>query len=158
MRQWIGWALVQIMACRLIGAKPLSKPCWIIVNWTPRNKLQGMFNQNTKFFIHENASENIVCEMVAILSRERWVKCVLKVAVFLLSVYWFGYSSHDRNLWDCSQLHRWSVRCGVSREVEFTIYLLQFGKHVYNKALPKSLLLIHEKWRGASRGKVSWMT
>ena len=26
MRQWIGSALVQIMACRLVGAKPLSKP------------------------------------------------------------------------------------------------------------------------------------
>ena len=26
MRQWIGSALVQIMACRLFGAKPLSKP------------------------------------------------------------------------------------------------------------------------------------
>ena len=26
MRQWIGPALVQIMACRLFGAKPLSKP------------------------------------------------------------------------------------------------------------------------------------
>ena len=26
MRQWIGSALVQIMACRLIGTKPLSKP------------------------------------------------------------------------------------------------------------------------------------
>ena len=26
MRQWIGWALVQIMACRLFGTKPLSKP------------------------------------------------------------------------------------------------------------------------------------
>ena len=26
MRQWIGSALVQIMACRLNGAKPLSEP------------------------------------------------------------------------------------------------------------------------------------
>ena len=26
MRQWIRWALVQIMACHLFGAKPLSKP------------------------------------------------------------------------------------------------------------------------------------
>ena len=26
MRQWIGSALVQKMACRLFGAKPLSKP------------------------------------------------------------------------------------------------------------------------------------
>ena len=28
-------------------------------------------NQNTKLFIHENASENIVCEMAAILSTGR---------------------------------------------------------------------------------------
>ena len=34
LRQWIGSALVQIMACRLFGAKPLSKPYWVIVNWT----------------------------------------------------------------------------------------------------------------------------
>ena len=27
------------------------------------------FNQNTKFFIHENASQNIIDEMAAILSR-----------------------------------------------------------------------------------------
>ena len=32
------------------------------------NKLLWNFNKNTKVFINENASENIVCEMVAILS------------------------------------------------------------------------------------------
>ena len=49
MRQWIGSALVQIMACRLFGAKPLSKPeCWDNVNWTLRNKLQWNPNQNLK--------------------------------------------------------------------------------------------------------------
>ena len=37
------------------------------------NKLKWHFNQNIKLFIHENASENIVCEMAAILSRGRWV-------------------------------------------------------------------------------------
>ena len=47
--------------------------CWVLVNWTLRNKLQRNFNQNTKLFIHKSASENIVCEMVAILSRGRWV-------------------------------------------------------------------------------------
>ena len=26
MRQWIGPALVQVMVCRIFGAKPLSKP------------------------------------------------------------------------------------------------------------------------------------
>ena len=31
-------------------------------------KYQWQFNQNTKLFIHENASEIMVCEIVAILS------------------------------------------------------------------------------------------
>ena len=44
---------------------------WVIVNWTPVNKLQWNSNQNTKFFINENRFENVVCEMVAILSRGR---------------------------------------------------------------------------------------
>ena len=43
--------------------------CWVIANWTLSNKLQWNFNHNSKLFIHENASKNIVCEMVAILSR-----------------------------------------------------------------------------------------
>ena len=71
MRQWNGSALVQIMACRLFAAKALSNQCLVIFNWTLRNKLQWNFDQNTKLFIHENASENIVSETVAILSR--WV-------------------------------------------------------------------------------------
>ena len=37
-------------------------------------KLQYNFNPNTKILIYKNAYENIVCEMAAILSRERWVK------------------------------------------------------------------------------------
>ena len=48
---------------------------WVIVNWTLRNKLQWKFKQSTKLFIHKNASENIVCKMADLLSRERWVNC-----------------------------------------------------------------------------------
>ena len=47
--------------------------CWDIVNCTRMNKLHGNSNQNTKLFIHENGSDNTVCEMAAISSRERWV-------------------------------------------------------------------------------------
>ena len=43
--------------------------CWVIVNYTLRNKLLWNFNLNTKFFIYENAPEIIACKMVAILSR-----------------------------------------------------------------------------------------
>ena len=48
--------------------------CGFIVNWTLKNQLQWNFNQNTKIFIHENASVNFVCEKTAVLSRVRLVK------------------------------------------------------------------------------------
>ena len=57
----------------LVAPSHYLNQCWRIVNWTLGDKRQWNFNQNTKFFIHENAFENIVCEMVAILSRGRWV-------------------------------------------------------------------------------------
>ena len=42
-------ALVQIMACRLLGAKPSLNQCWVIVNWTLGNKLQWNFIQIQNF-------------------------------------------------------------------------------------------------------------
>ena len=68
MRRCIWSAFVQIMA--IIWANT------VIVNWTIRNKLMWNFNQNTKLFIRENESENIVCEMAAILSKGRWVNTI----------------------------------------------------------------------------------
>ena len=41
MRQQTGSSLVQVMACRLFGDKPLPGP---IVNWTLKNKLQWNSN------------------------------------------------------------------------------------------------------------------
>ena len=73
MRQWFGSALVQIMAYRLFCDNPLSKPMLSYCHWTLTNKRQWSLNHNTKRFIHENAHENIVCEMAAILSRGRRV-------------------------------------------------------------------------------------
>ena len=43
------------------------------VNCNLRDKLQWNSNHNTKLFIQENVFENVICEMVAILSRGRWV-------------------------------------------------------------------------------------
>ena len=53
--------------------------CWVIVNWTTKNTLQWNFNQNTNLFIHDSASENIVCETAVILSRGRWVNDVFLI-------------------------------------------------------------------------------
>ena len=47
--------------------------CWIIVNWTFRNKLQWNLNRNSNIFIQENAFKSVVCETAAILSRPQCV-------------------------------------------------------------------------------------
>ena len=50
MRQWTGSALVQVMACRIFGAKPLSKPMLgYCKTGTLRNKLQWNCNQIHNF-------------------------------------------------------------------------------------------------------------
>ena len=66
MRQWTGSALVQIMACRLFSAKPYLSQCWLIVNWTLRDKFHWNFSRNSNIFIQENAFKNGVCEMASI--------------------------------------------------------------------------------------------
>ena len=48
--------------------------CWVMVYWTLLNKIQWHFSQKYNFFNHENAYEDIVCEMAVILSRRRWFK------------------------------------------------------------------------------------
>ena len=51
-----------------------------IANWAFRNKLQWNFNRYSYFCIQRNVFENAVCEMVAILSRERWVNLLWKLS------------------------------------------------------------------------------
>ena len=47
--------------------------CWNMVNWTLRNKHRWNFNQNSYILIQENAFENVIWKMAAILS---WPQCV----------------------------------------------------------------------------------
>ena len=62
------------MACRLFSAKPLSKPMLFLSIVPLETNFSESLMKNTTLFIHENASENIVCETAAILSRERCTK------------------------------------------------------------------------------------
>ena len=60
------------MACRLVGAKQLSEQMMeYFVNWTLGNKLQWNHIRNLYIFIQENARENVVRKMAAILFRPR---------------------------------------------------------------------------------------
>ena len=89
--------LVQIMACRLDGAKPSSEPmapshhlnqCWNIVNWTLRNKLRWNFSRNSNIFFQKNAHENVVCVIASISSRPQWVNSL-----------WPIYAQQYQELW-----------------------------------------------------------
>ena len=66
-------SLDQIMACRMVGVKPLSEPMWNMVNWTLWNKLQWIYNRNSYFFIQENKLEHVVCKTASIPSRPQCI-------------------------------------------------------------------------------------
>ena len=71
MRQWTGSALVQIMACRLFGAKPLSE---LIPVYCPLGtKFNEIRIKIQKSSFMQNTFTNVVYKMEAILSRGRWV-------------------------------------------------------------------------------------
>ena len=100
MRQWIGSALIQIMACRLLGAKPLAKPTLGNCQLALGTKFRWNFNQNTKLFIHENASENIACENDSHFVQGRWVNSYMHILDYLNHICSRG------NIWNAGPLNR----------------------------------------------------
>ena len=75
-RQWIRSTLVEIMACRLFGAKLSSEPMLGYCPMDPKEQTSAVLIKIPIFFIHEIASENVVSEMAAILSRGELNFCV----------------------------------------------------------------------------------
>ena len=39
--------------------------CWLIIQWTRRNKFQWNLKRNSNILIQENMPENVVCEISA---------------------------------------------------------------------------------------------
>ena len=77
MCQSIGSALVQITACRLCGTNPLSTPMLGNCQLDPQEQISVNFESKYKTFHSRKCIWKYrLCEMVAILSRERWVKHV----------------------------------------------------------------------------------
>ena len=55
----------------MYSAKPLSEPMLDYYQLDPLEQSSVKFDQNTKILIHENTSENMICEIAFILSRGR---------------------------------------------------------------------------------------
>ena len=84
MRQWIGSALAQIMACRHSAPSHYLNQCWVIVNWTVRNKLQWKLNGILSFSFKKMHLKMSSARMAAILSRGRWVNIWQAICLSLL--------------------------------------------------------------------------
>ena len=61
------------MACRLIGAKPLSAPMLIYRLSDPLEQISMKFKSKLEIFYSIYTFENVVCEMGVILSRPQCV-------------------------------------------------------------------------------------
>ena len=73
MHWWTGSSLDQLMACHLFGSKPLSELMLPYCQLGPKEHISIRFIWNSEVFTQENAFENIICKMVAILSLPKYV-------------------------------------------------------------------------------------
>ena len=99
------------MACRLFGTKPSSKPMLGSCQLDPW-ELKWNFNQNIKLFIHENTSENIVCQIFGhfVLGEMSWYKtCSMSwmmlyervrfsCGVPYINIHWISFVQSLRNM------------------------------------------------------------
>ena len=74
MHQYNIQTLVQIMACRLFGAKPLSEPMLPYCQLDAKEHTSVTFYLRFNIFIEGNALENVVCKMATILSQPQCFK------------------------------------------------------------------------------------
>ena len=70
---WTGSTLAQEIAYFLFSTKALPETKTIYCQLGPQEQTWVKFESNTKLFNQEIAFENVVCVMVTILSRGRWV-------------------------------------------------------------------------------------
>ena len=61
------------MGCRLFGAKPLPEPMLTYYQLDSSEQTSLKFEAKYKKIAHENALENVVWDMAAILSGGKWV-------------------------------------------------------------------------------------
>ena len=71
--------LVQIMACHMFGAKPLSEPMLPYCQLDPKEHISVKFPLKFKSFHSINPLKMLSCEMSAILSRPQYVKWLISI-------------------------------------------------------------------------------
>ena len=95
-RQWINHHWFRQWLVTWPAPSDYLNQCWNIVNWTLSNKFQWNLNRNSYIFIQENAFENVVRKMVAILSRLQFVNCYLVLLSFDIKLSYQFRNYHYR--------------------------------------------------------------
>ena len=128
MRQWIGSVYMQIMACRLFGTKSLSKP--MLGYYQLGTNFSEILVTRTTFSFKKNAFENVVCEMAAILPRERWVNHHASRIHNTDSIHWqWTYlESHWFILMEKRPSRRFRVKSKVLQNRIFCICVTKWSK------------------------------
>ena len=117
MRRWTGSALVQVMACRLVGAKPLSEPMLgLIVNSTIRNKLQLNSNRHTFCSFTKMHLKMSSAKRGPFLFRGRWVKALWhSIAVCRHETRWLSNKVMGCHLFGADPGGRLNKKDGLTR-------------------------------------------
>ena len=82
--QHTGSSFVTVMACLLLGAKPLPKPMMTFCKKNSDRKIQWNFNPNIIIFMQLKASENGICRISAMLLTHwgrRMHMCISKLTI-----------------------------------------------------------------------------
>ena len=112
-----------------VGSHYLNQ-CWDIVNWVLRNKLQWNLNRNLYIFFEENAFENVVWKMAAILSG---LQCVKNGPwgdlVYIQAMFSLGRSHDVMTSWHESAFHTTAVTGGFpSQRASNGIFVVSHNK------------------------------
>ena len=102
--------LLQIMACRLFGANPLSEPMLPYCQLDPKQCISVKFHLKFKSFHSRNCPSNTIGEMAAILSLPQCVKSSRSLSVkrkICLSLFPAHYKTVPQSLWFCKPFHSW---------------------------------------------------
>ena len=95
------------------------KQRWNIVNWTRRNRFHWNVKWNELIFIQENAFENVVWKMAAILSRPQCVNPI-QINEYMYPLAW------------CHNCHRWCI----TRSIRIRDHVFHSNAH----CLPKQCI------------------
>ena len=95
--------LFQIIAFRLYCTKPLSEPMLEYCQLDAEEQSSIKFNHNLNIFIHQNAFESVVCEIVAILSQPQCVNdlgtVISSLTKMMIIMYQYIFSCDQAALW-----------------------------------------------------------